>query len=90
LNECTHFLCHICNENLFSLSVVEQFQDLGYRPLIAKDESTCVIQDKLDARGQMVSNILVSRYAQKALTGNISHFYKFVGGRNGKLGSKGL
>jgi len=49
---------------------VEQFQDLGYRPIIAKDESTSFIQGKLDPRDQMVSNILVSRYAQKALTGN--------------------
>jgi len=50
---------------------VEQFQDLGYRPIIAKDESTSFIQGKLDPRDQMVSNILVSRYAQKALTGQL-------------------
>ena len=53
----------------FSLFLdVEQFQNLGYRPVIAKDDSTCFIQA---TRNHMVSNVLVSRYAQKALTGII-------------------
>lgn len=50
---------------------VEQFQDLGYRPIIAKDGSTSFIQGKLDANDQMVCNILVNRFAQKALTGQL-------------------
>ena len=49
---------------------MEHFQDLGYRPIIAKDGSTSFIQGKLDANDQMVCNILVNRFAQKALTGN--------------------
>ena len=52
---------------------MEQFQELGYRPIVAKAESTSYLPPGHahgHAHNTCRSNILVSRYAQKALTGN--------------------
>ncbi len=59
--------------NLFfesSHADVEEFQNLGYRPVVVKGESTSFIREKTVSKSEIHSNILVSRYAQKALNGN--------------------
>ncbi|XP_046652160.1 endonuclease/exonuclease/phosphatase family domain-containing protein 1-like [Daphnia pulicaria] len=49
---------------------VEEFQNLGYRPVVPKGESTCYLQRKSEATKEIYSNVLVSRYSQKGLTGS--------------------
>ena len=79
LNQTNHsqcklnLLCYSCC-SIFVLSTffsdVEEFQNLGYRPVVAKGESTSYLQRKSEATNEIHSNVLVSRYAQKGLTGN--------------------
>ena len=61
--------------NLFFFEIshadVEEFQNLGYRPVVVKGESTSFIREKSVSKSEIHSNILVSRYAQKALNGNL-------------------
>ncbi len=54
------------------LSDIEEFQNLGYRPVVTEGESTSYLQRKSEATNEIHSNVLVSRYAQKGLTGNYS------------------
>ncbi|XP_057366231.1 endonuclease/exonuclease/phosphatase family domain-containing protein 1-like [Daphnia carinata] len=57
---------HHTNQLLY----IEEFQDLGYRPLVTKGESTCYTQKTVNATNEIYSNVLVSRYSQKGLTGS--------------------
>ena len=80
LSQANHLLCKILSNLkaakylILSLlnSDVEEFQNLGYRPVVPKGESTCYLQRKSEATKEIYSNVLVSRYSQKGLTGNIN------------------
>lgn len=50
-------------------SYIEEFQNLGYRAAVSKDESSSLLKKLKDGDQQIHSNFLVSRYAQNALTG---------------------
>jgi hypothetical protein len=82
LSQTNHSLCKKKNFRIYSQqsifimflldSDVEEFQNLGYRPVVPKGESTCYLQRKSEATKEIYSNVLVSRYSQKGLTGNIN------------------
>ena len=56
---------------------IEEFQNLGYRAAVSKDESSSLLKKVKDGDQQIHSNFLVSRYAQNALTGKLFIFCNY-------------